>query len=260
MVRKLIEHQVTNSYGDYNNNSFIYQNCGYHSHFHGNYELIYVMNGEIEVTVNGVHDVLFEGEMILISPYTVHSLFAEGESKMWVGVFSRDFISAFDEKYKKTGFSKFSCDTDVEEILKKYLFLERSPDHFMHISCLYMVCDQCIKHACESGGAAGGDFHFKVTDYISKNISDDITMQKTADHLGYEYHYFSSLFNNCFGMNFKVFINLFRFEKACRLLSEEKNDVTKICDECGFGSIRNFNRVFKGFSGKTPREYRKSFY
>ena len=252
----MIEHQITNSYGNYNNNAFIYQNCGYNSHFHANYELIYSINGEIEVSVNGVKDVLSKGEMILVSPYNIHSLLAQGESKMWVGVFSHDFISAFFEKYKNACFSKFSCDNDVEEILKKYLFLEKAPEHFLHISCLYMVCDQCTRHAALSATSGDGDFRYKVTDYISKNMAYDLTMKKTADHLGYEYHYFSSLFNECYGMNFKAFVNLFRFEKACRLLSVGKIDVTKVCDECGFGSIRNFNRVFKGFSGKTPREYR----
>lgn len=254
----MIEHQITNSYGNFNNNAYIYQNCGYISHFHANYELIYALKGEISIGINGIADTLFEGEMILISPYTIHSLVAQGDSQMWVGVFSKDFIPAFFEKNKNQSFSKFFCDTDKEDFLKKYLFTKDTPEHYLHICCLYMVCDQCIKHAKLSDTASGGEFRYKVTDYISKNISDDISMIKTAEHLGYEYHYFSSLFNNCFGMNFKGFINLFRFEKACRLLSESDCDITKICTECGFGSIRNFNRIFKGFCKKTPTQYRKS--
>ncbi len=253
----MIEHQITNSYGNYNNNAFIYQNRGYHPHFHGNYELIYALHGNITISINGVFDTLFQGEMILVSPYTVHSLKAEGESLMWVGVFSQDFISAFAEKNKNISYSKFRCDKDAEDILKKYLFTEKRPEHFLHISCLYLVCSECIKNAHPADSRGDNDFRYKVTDHISKNISVEPSMLRTAELLGYEYHYFSSLFNNCFGMNFKAFVNLFRFEKACRLLSDKNCDITNVCCECGFGSIRNFNRVFKSFSGITPGEYRK---
>ncbi len=253
----LIEHQITNSYGNYNNNAFIYQNCGYHPHFHGNYELIYAMRGNIEISINGVFDTLYRGEMILVSPYTVHSLNAVGEATMWVGVFSQDFISVFAEKNKNISYSKFRCDKDVEDLLKRHLFTEKRPELFLHISCLYLVCNECIKNAHSTDSRGDNNFRYKVIDHISENISVELSMRKIAELLGYEYHYFSSLFNSCFGMNFKAFVNLFRFEKACRLLSDKRCDITNVCSECGFGSIRNFNRVFKSFGGVTPGEYRK---
>ncbi len=253
----MIEHQITNSYGNYNNNTFIYKNRAYGAHFHGNYELIYALRGEIEISTNGVYDTLFEGEMILVSPYTVHSLKAQGESLMWVGVFSQDFISAFAEKNKNICFSKFACSAEIQEILKKYLFVPETPEHFLHIACLYLVCNECAKNASTADTRGESEFRYKVIDHISENLSEEISMRRMADMLGYEYHYFSSLFNSCFGMNFKAFVNLFRFEKACRLLLDKSCDITKVCGECGFGSIRNFNRVFKCFSGMAPGEYRK---
>lgn len=253
----MIEHQITNSYGNYNNNAYIYKNCAYGAHFHANYELIYAMSGKIDISTNGSPDTLYEGEMILVSPYTVHSLKAEGEAVMWVGVFSRDFISSFDEKNRNICYSKFRCDKYVEDILKEYLFTEETPEHFLHISCLYLVCSECVKNAASADHHTDNELRYKITDFISQNMESELSMSQVADSLGYEYHYFSSLFKACFGMNFKAFVNLFRFEKACRLLSDKKSDITNVCCECGFGSIRNFNRVFKGFSGLTPGEYRK---
>lgn len=57
-------------------------------------------------------------------------------------------------------------------------------------------------------------------------------------------------------MSFKKFINALRFEYACELLPREDVSITEICGKCGFGSLRNFNRVFKALSGMTPNEYR----
>ncbi len=251
----MILHQVSNSRSNYNCNAYIYYNTSYAPHFHGNYELIYVFEGTTNITVNGIADVLCQGELILLSPYTVHSFDIVG-GKAWVGVFSDDFIASYAKKHKYVRYSKFKCSADIEDILKKYLFFEGNPELFLHIACLYMVCNECVKNALPQTTKQNDSFIFEVVDFISKNISRDITLKDIADVMNYEPHYFSTLFHQHFCMNFKSFINLFRFEKACALLTDKDNSATYVADACGFGSIRNFNRVFKNLSGYTPREYK----
>lgn len=249
----MIFHQISNSLGNYNYNAHIYHNTSCIPHFHGNYELIYVFEGTADISVNGVADVLRQGELILLPPYTVHSLDVV-ESKVWVGVFSEDFIISYTNKYVR--FPKFRCDAEIEELLKKYLFIKGRPEHFLHISCLYMVCSECIKNVVPHETELNYTFIYEVIDYISENLNSDIALKDIAEHMNYEYHYFSSLFHQYFCMNFKSFINLFRFEKACTLLAKKENGITYVAEICGFGSIRNFNRVFKKLSGYTPKEYK----
>ena len=80
-------HQPTNSRRNFNYNAFIYSDTVWESHFHGNYELIY--------TLKGYSDELSRGELILLSPYAVHSFTVPPKSEAWVGVFSDEFISQF---------------------------------------------------------------------------------------------------------------------------------------------------------------------
>ena len=249
-------HQTTNSRGNYNYNAFIYKNISWLPHFHGNYELIYVFEGVTEISVNGVSDTLSKGELILLPPYTVHSL-KISNGKTWVGVFSEDFIISYSKKYKYVRYSKFKCVKEVEEFLKNKLFFQGTPEKFICISCLYMMCNECIKNATPLSTEQNNDFIHNVLHYVYENIDSEITLKDIADSMNYEYHYFSSLFNQCFGMNFKNFINQFRFEKACELLSHKENLVTYVAECCGFGSIRNFNRVFKNMCGCTPQQYKK---
>ena len=68
----MIKHQPTNSRGNYNYNAYIYTNTRYHAHFHANYELIYVLHGEVPCLLGGRELCLEGGQMLLISPYTVH--------------------------------------------------------------------------------------------------------------------------------------------------------------------------------------------
>jgi len=218
--------------------------------------LIYTESGYTKITVDGVDEFLFGGEMVLVSPYTAHTVSVDGWSKAWLVTFSGDFITSFAKKYDDYHFSKFTCDPQIEKMLQKYLFSECDPEHYMLTSCLYMICNECEKNSDKKQGIHGNSFKTAVIKYVSENIKSDLTLMDVSRALGYEYHYLSSLFNECFGMNFKKFINVLRFGIACRMLADKNKDIASISDECGFGSMRNFNRVFKQMSGITPREYR----
>lgn len=253
----MIFHQVPNSYGNYNYNARIYQKPRWYAHFHGNYELIYAISGETDVLLNDVSYRLLPGELILISPYTVHAFTGGEESKIWVGVFSEDYVTAFAERYRSFSFAKFRCEAQTEEWLRKWLFCEEKPEHYCLISCLYMVCNECVREAGCTVENTDHGFKRRVITYVSEHTAGDLSMAVLAKEMGYEYHYFSALFHNCFCMDFKKFIHLFRFEAACRLLADPALSITEISARSGFGSMRNFNRVFKQLSGLSPCEYRR---
>ena len=250
-------HQTANSFGNFNYNAIVYDGVDWENHFHGNFELIYTLVGKTEVTVNGKTTILKKGELILVPPYTVHALHADTENKTWVGVFSEDYVENFAAKNKKVRFLSFSCEKDVENFLLTHLFYQGAPERYMLIACLNMVCDQCLRYAETDDTKQSSSFAEAVVSYVSEHLSEEISLEEMANKLGYEYHYFSALFHENFAMHFKSFIHLFRFEKACRLIDEGKNDMTRIADLCGFGSVRNFNRVFKNLSGVTPVAYKK---
>ena len=237
-------------------NSTIYTGVYMQPHLHSSYELIYALEGKTEVTLNGASKMLFEGELMLISPYSVHGVLVDSRSRAWIGSGFDDMILPFSEKNENLHFSSFTCDGQIEKMLQKYLFIESEPEHFMLMSCLYMVCNECEKNAKSAVRRGEGAFMRSVTEYVTENLSSDVSLREMAELLGYEYHYASMLFNDCFGINFKSFLNMLRYDTACRQLSDKSKDISEISQACGFGSVRNFNRVFKSMSGMTPREYR----
>lgn len=252
----MIIHQVGNSQGNYHYNAYIYSDYNWYSHFHACYELIYALKGTTKISLNGIDDVLYEGELILISPYSVHSLEMSKDDRTWIGVFSEDYVRDFAAKNSGNRFGKFRCQPKIEAILKENLFFQGKPSRYMLKGCLYMACGECAENAPVQLHSKSDRFVQLVIDYISRHLSEDISMKSTAESLRYEYHYFSSLFHKCFDTNFKSFINMLRYESACTLLSDKTLDITDVCHKCGFGSIRNFNRVFKEKSGVSPSEYR----
>ena len=254
----MIIHQQGNSMGNFNYNAYIYNDIIWDSHFHGNYELVYTIKGITKLMVNGKSYAISGGEFFLISPYSIHSLIIDKNTKTWVGVFSKDYISDFAKINKYITYSQFRCKENIECFLKQYLLYEGTPDRYMCIACLNAICNECIKNSIPDNTNANNDFIERVIQYISENLTQDITLKSIAVKLGYEYHYFSSLFHRCFSINFKSFINIFRFEYACQIIGDNSKSITTISYESGFDTVRNFNRVFKELSGCTPSEYRKN--
>jgi len=59
------------------------------------------------------------------------------------------------------------------------------------------------------------------------------------------------------GFSAVEYISHFRINRACRLLTNTKQNVLDIAFDCGFRNISNFNRQFRKITGCSPTEYRK---
>ena len=97
----------------------------------------------------------------------------------------------------------------------------------------------------------------RMIEYCSMHYCEPITLTSVAEALGYSPTHLSHLFSEKFKIGFSEFISTLRMEDAKKMLHGEK-PITQIALDCGFGSMRNFNRVFKASTGKTPSEYRNA--
>ena len=95
----------------------------------------------------------------------------------------------------------------------------------------------------------------KLLDYIEENYSEKITLKDAADYISFSECYVSRLFCKYTGMGFIDYLNSVRTEKAIIKLKENNSRISDIAFSCGFGSIRNFNRIFKQITGKNPKEF-----
>lgn len=255
----MLFHQPANSVGNYAYNAYIYDNVFYRPHFHKNFEIIYVISGEVNCTAGDKIGVIKAGQFAIILSNHVHSLQSVGNSVCWVGVFSGDYVRAFEKKIKdKTGSSFiFDCDNQTLSFLQYHLISESPPSIYLLKACLYALCDQYLKSTdLLPQTQKSGLMMRRVTDYISSNYQSKITLAHLAKELGYNYHYMSRCFARIFDMPFTEFLNSYRLDAALEMLIETDKDITDIALESGFQSIRNFNNFFKAHIGTTPAKYR----
>lgn len=99
----------------------------------------------------------------------------------------------------------------------------------------------------------------RVLHYLNEHYRESITRSGVAKAVGYNESYVSHLFSQTMGTTLPDYVHMMRVEDACHMLKETELTATQIATELGFGSIRNFNRVFLRRTGKTPTEYRFAF-
>lgn len=254
----MLIHQNTNSVGDYNYNAFIYENCEWYYHFHNNFELVYIMEGDITAMIDTHTERLFEGDFAMIFPNQIHSFHTQQKSKVWIGVFSEDYILAFSSQLgKKVGeHAKFSCDEVIRDYVLNLLIKKDIRDIYLLKSCFYAICDQYQRSTkLISKEFDNENLMCKIVDYVSSNFKGNITLRVMAHALGYEYHYLSRRFHGIFNMNFCQFLNQYRVNYANELLEQNYGSMSDIAFESGFQTVRSFNNIYKNFFGTIPSRH-----
>ena len=98
----------------------------------------------------------------------------------------------------------------------------------------------------------------KVYEYIFKNFNHNISLKNVAEVANMNKSAFSRLFKKVNNKPYSKYLNEIRIGYACKLLIENKYNITFICYESGFNNISNFNRQFKNITSMTPSEYIKN--
>jgi len=254
----LLVYQPTNSLGNYNYNAFIYENAYWYMHFHKNLEIAYVIDGEVKAFLGENEFRIKKDEFFLVFPNQIHGYVSEKNSKIWVGVFSEDYVREFLRITKnKIGDSPvFKCNEEELRFLKSNLLKSDAPDLITLKGCLYIACGRYLKSVSLKDFKNQEDtIIYRIIEYTEKNFRNDITLKQMAADLGYEYHYISKKFNKYFHINFRSFVNQYRFEYAQNLILDKKMSMAQIAMESGFGSIRNFNRIYKSLSDSSPEKH-----
>lgn len=92
--------------------------------------------------------------------------------------------------------------------------------------------------------------------YISEHFNEPITLEDVASHVHLHPSYFSTMFKQSTGSSFKEYLNMVRIEESKRLLSNTDFSIIDIAVAVGFEDQSYFSKVFKKYTGLTPKQYR----
>ncbi|MCQ2485354.1 MAG: AraC family transcriptional regulator [Clostridia bacterium] len=225
-------------------------------HLHGAFELITVTDGEMEVSIENKTYTLSGGDAVFVFPDQVHSLSTTEKSRHVLWIFSSQYIKHFFATHRnlKAENNMFHPSADLFRIMMS----TKSDDSIFTIKgILYLLIAEFDKdRKYISRIAEKKELLLKIFDFVGENYSRDCQLKNLSDTLGYSYVYLSRYFKERTGISFTAYVNRYRINESCYLLLNKNADITTIAFECGFDSVRSFNRNFKEYMHKSPHEYR----
>lgn len=260
------------------------RNMNFFAHWHSDIEILYVLDGTIGVGINGEYKVLQEGNISICGRNDIHYYNSDGMTSSAIMVIlkpdlevaiksgdtaiepcsiliDKNCYDASNVKMEnkatiKQLFLDMLDESNKEDALYQKFIEHRIRELFLtlyrYLPSYYESSKQKIKRTTPISIKPVQ----KAIKYIEQYYNSDITLDIVSKEANLSSYYFSRLFKETTGTNFITYLNHHRIRKAHRLVENTDKSITEIAYECGFKSIRTFNRTFKSFEGVTPHSLR----
>ncbi len=230
------------------------------AHLHNNFEFITVLEGEMDVTVDKHLYSLKQGESLLVFPNQVHDFVTREHSKHFLCIFSPKLVQAYSTLFTERLpiNNKFKVD---EYYVEKLMSLWEDHSVVQLKGVLYSICGEFDRQAEYRVREENKDeLLAKVFTFVEANYAKECSLSDLSEYTSYHYVYLSKYFKSCTGIAYTDYVNRYRVNEACYLLRNDiKKTILQTAYECGFDSLRTFNRNFKKVMGMTPSQYQTSF-
>lgn len=238
-------------------NSFVLENCDFPYHFHKSFELIFVYDGHLSMTINDKEYLLKKNELAFIFPNQLHSFASRGFSHIVLLIFPSETIGSFYKKYKNM-FPETNVITYIPSPCDKLTF----SDIYECKSFIYQICSKLISQTgfipYNSSVLEHKNILYALISYVQENYKETCTLRQASKKLGYDYYYLSKFFSEKMGMTFTSYLNQYRISQSCLMLSNTNETISSIAAMCGYDNMRTFNRNFSKYTNTSPSEYKKS--
>lgn len=239
-------------------------------HIHEFCEMEMVIEGEIEITVDGKKQVARAGDIAIIPPFKVHSFYTPNYVKQTIFVISNNLMPSsvsFDELCRAREISVFHAPDRLWSFLiesgfhsdyAKVYDPEKDAETMHWIrSVIYLILCEYWRAAPISANAPAEKALSRILIYMSRHFREPITQSTVGAALGYSAKYVSNCFRALKGFGFRDVLNSTRVVEAKRLLSATDFTNVEIALECGFSSVSTFHQVFLAAEGLPPKQYRE---
>ncbi|CUU50872.1 AraC family transcriptional regulator [Clostridium beijerinckii] len=262
----------------------LFFNDGYSNtphHWHEDIEIIYLVEGTLKACINRDTYDLTQGDILIIGGGEIHCFFKEKKfSNRAVIQFRTSIYDNFLSGTKDTKIIKpmwnqsihltmgneihALMERHINEIINEYSKAEEGYKLIIKAR-LYDLAGILLryipKQAYSSEDLSREKERLKKMDsvfqYVDSNYQEHIDLDDISKSIGFSKYYFTKFFKENTGVTFLDYLNNYRIKKAEWRIIEEDETIAEIAYNCGFNSIKTFNRLFKNIAGCTPMKYRR---
>ncbi|MDR0553350.1 MAG: AraC family transcriptional regulator [Treponema sp.] len=251
-------------------------------HWHIQVEMLYILQGRLDVTVNGKTREGRQGDIVIVDTGLIHGFSNPGPgTDIWLYQFGLEIFSdalaevqtgelspVFRRKPLVTRRDDGLLHARLEQLLLDMFAEYRRKDEGFRlaiISKLYEVAVIFLREIPAEPCLPGEQLKRKnsherlerIFSFIKRNLTNpNLSLEMAAENVCLNKYYFSHFLKERTGQSFYEHLSRARLQRAERSLIESETPVTEIAYNCGFNSITAFNRLFKAYTGATPSVYR----
>ena len=236
-------------------------------HWHNHIEVLYVLEGKIDLRVENRKYLLTDGDMIIINSEIIHSSKLCGHARY---ILLQVPLSAFDGVYDEIENVVFKEKPDSQEAGKLFSYLSqmlksvddrRQENKLRFISLLYdffyqLLTDYKIEQKKTTASYYGISRISPVMAYVEKEFRNKITLNEVAEILNVTPEHMCRLFKKYTDMTFNEYLMSLRISAFYQSLQNTNQKISVILEECGISNYKVFIREFKKTFGKTPEMIR----
>lgn len=229
------------------------------AHWHNDYEVIRILEGSLDIKLNGKSIRMNKNDGLFIPGNIMHS--AEPHSCVYECiVFSKSIFGAAAKcKYAARGFApvRFFSNDDIDKLFEVFEKMENG-DEFKAISLIYKLSYEVMRKSGKEEKIADNRSMYKIKpaiDMIEEEYGNKISLEEMAESCGISPNYFSRRFKEITGQTPFEYLLAYRVEIACEMLLEGTESVTEVCYKCGFNDLSYFINIFKKHMGISPKKY-----
>lgn len=236
-----------------------YHNINNQLHWHTDFELVVVNHGNAKINVDNEIYQLTEGESILIPSSAMHQITSSDNSMLTFFIFQCKPIQTVigNRRLRSPVLSgKYPFDEIYVNISKELQTKSRLEALYANNRIERLMLDIFLNEETMESRSDSSymEIRYKrILEAVDENYAK-YSIDDAANFAAMSVSYFSRFFKQMSGITFTQYLNLVRVEKAIELIQNNETIMATVAISCGFGTIRNFNRVFKSITGYSPRE------
>ena len=227
-------------------------------------KLFLITDGEIVIKTAQEETVCASGDMVLIPAGVTHDYYLSElgrASKYWFHFSIENESGSLFSQYEFP--IKFRIPDGegkrISELFSKVVDgkLKSETEELLKLGAVFELANYYISKSGAKRIKQDGDDMDMIVDYISENLSSELSLPKLAAAACLSKNYFLRKFRARFGIAPLKYVTMARIERAKQLLANTDIQISDIMVKVGFTDSAHFSKVFKEATGYSPRAYRK---
>ena len=248
-------------------------------HWHTHYEIMRIISGSFHLTLDNETVTYHAGDVIFISGGVLHG--GEPENCIYECiVFDLDMLMKDNHACAGTIHNIMSGNIKINTLISEksdnilptvktlcHVLSEKKTGYeFMTQGYLYLLLGTIIEerlyeeNAHDQIGKERLGSIKDVLEHISSNYQENLKLDSLARIAGMNPKYFCRYFRHMTGRTPIDYLNYYRIECACEMLSTKNISIKETAISCGFSDESYFVKTFRKYKNTTPKQFtRKEF-